>query len=201
MRKLKKNEKLIIASHNKGKVKEIKHLLQPYNIDVVGGYEFNFEEPDENGITFQENAKIKSLFFAKNTKTTSLSDDSGLIIPDLDGKPGIHSARWAGKDKNFSVAMNRIKKEIEERGIDINNVDAYFICIISVSWADLYTNQFEGKIHGKLTFPARGEKGFGYDPIFIPNGYDTTFAEMSSEEKHKISHRYEAMKLFMKVCL
>jgi len=201
LRKLQKNEKLVIASHNKGKIEEIEYLLSPYNIDVVGGYEFNFDEPEENGDSFFENAKIKSLFFAENTKLTSLSDDSGLVVPALGGRPGIYSARWAGETKDFSIAMNRIREELEEKSIDINDVEAYFVCVISITWEDLHTEQFEGRINGKLTFPARGDSGFGYDPIFIPEGHDICFAEMKPEEKHKISHRYEAMKLFMENCL
>jgi len=201
LRKLQKNEKLVIASHNKGKIQEIEYLLSPYNIDVVGGHGFNFEEPEENGGSFFANAKIKSLFFAEKTNLTSLSDDSGLVVPALDGRPGIYSARWAGENKDFSVAMNRIKSELEENNISTNDVEAYFVCVISITWADLHTEQFEGRINGTLTFPPRGESGFGYDPIFIPEGHDVSFAEMSSEDKHKISHRYEAMKLFMDNCL
>ena len=193
-------DKLVIASHNKGKIREIFDLLAPFGVEVVGGTEFGFEEPVEDGATFLENAAIKSRFFAEKTGLPSLADDSGLVVPALNGDPGIYSARWAGESKDFSVAMDKVEEALIEKTGTNENHDAHFVCALSLTWPDGHTEQFEGKVFGKLSFPQRGDNGFGYDPIFIPDGYDIVFAEMDVVEKHKISHRADAFgKLVEKV--
>ncbi len=187
-------QRLVIASHNKGKVREIGELLEPLKIEVISAAELNLPEPEETGDSFQANAALKSLAAAQGSGLPSLSDDSGLVVPELGGAPGIYSARWAGPDKDFGVAIQRIQRELGERA---EGAAAYFVCVLSLAWPDGEEVSFEGQVHGTLTFPPRGEKGFGYDPIFIPRGYDVTFAEMDANDKHLISHRAEAFRLFL----
>lgn len=194
------DKKLIIASHNKGKIKEISELLKAFNVEVLGGPEFGFSEPDETGKTFIENAEIKSRFFAEATGIASLSDDSGLVVPALDGAPGIYSARWAGPKKDFNEAMKKVEDALLESVGKSSGEKAHFVCALSLCWPDGHVENFEGKVFGKLTFPARGENGFGYDGIFIPDGYTETFAEMDQSIKHKISHRAVAFKKFVDGC-
>lgn len=191
---------LVIASHNKGKIREITELLKPFGVSVKGGPDFNLEEPEENGLTFLENALIKSEYFAQHTGLPSLSDDSGLVVPALDGDPGIYSARWAGAEKDFSLAMQKVKEALEARGKDAEGQPAYFVCALSLTWPDGHSEQYEGTVHGTLTFPPRGERGFGYDPIFIAEGRDVTFAEMNPTEKHDISHRADAFRQLVEGC-
>lgn len=194
-----KEKKMVIASHNEGKVREIKKLFEPFGIEVVSGSEFNLPEPKETGKTFFENAAIKSDFFAKETGFVALSDDSGLVVPALDGAPGIYSARWAGPKKDFNIAMEKVAKEVRKVSY-VNGEDAYFICALSLSWPDGHREQFEGEIHGHLTFPPRGDKGFGYDAMFEPEGYGMTFGEMEPDEKHSISHRANAFRKLIDAC-
>ncbi len=196
-----KEKKLIIASHNKSKTKEILELLGPLGVEVVSGAEFNLKEPEENGATFIENAEIKSRYFAKKTKLPSLADDSGLVVPVLEGAPGIYSARWAGPDKDFKMAMKKVEEAVLE-GVKVahGNMDAHFVCALSLCWPDGHVENVEGKVFGKLTFPPRGEKGFGYDPIFVPKGHDITFGEMDAQKKHTMSHRANALKMLLKNC-
>ncbi len=194
--------KILIATNNKGKVTEIADLLTPFGIETISAIDYNLEEPEENGKSFEENSIIKAKYYSSKTGEIALADDSGLCIDLLNGEPGIHSARWAidqnGKKdfaKNFALAFEKIKEALIKKGADINldKINAHFICNLS-----LYNpktneiNSFEGKVSGHLTFPARGHKGFGYDPIFIPNGYDKTFGEMDYKDKEKISHRTRA---------
>lgn len=186
-------KKLVIASHNKGKVKEIGELLAPLGFSVVSAAEMNIDEPEEIGLTFAENAILKALNTTKKTGLPALADDSGLAIPALGGAPGIYSARWAGADKNFGAAFARIKQELTDKKIaDASGTPAYFICSLCLALPDKNTQVFEGRIDGTLTFPPRGEHGFGYDPIFIPENCDITFAEMNSTKKHAMSHRAKA---------
>ena len=195
-------KKILIATNNKGKVTEIADLLTPFGIETISAIDYNLEEPEENGKSFEENSIIKAKYYSSKTGEIALADDSGLCIDLLNGEPGIHSARWAidqnGKKdfaKNFALAFEKIKEALIKKGADINldKINAHFICNLS-----LYNpktneiNSFEGKVSGHLTFPARGHKGFGYDPIFIPNGYDKTFGEMDYKDKEKISHRTRA---------
>ncbi|MEK6747100.1 MAG: RdgB/HAM1 family non-canonical purine NTP pyrophosphatase [Pseudomonadota bacterium] len=188
-------KKIVIASHNKGKVREIGELLAPLGLSVVSASEMGVDEPEETGLTFSENAILKAVNTANKTGLPALADDSGLCVEDLDGAPGIYSARWAGENKDFTVAFARIQKELSDKNIlNANGVPAYFICALCLTLPNDETQIFEGRIDGVLTFPPRGEHGFGYDPIFIPDGYDITFAEMNSKEKHAISHRARAFK-------
>ena len=190
--------KIVIASHNKGKVKEIGGLLAPLGFSVVSAGEMGVDEPEETGLTFAENAILKAKNTASLTGLPALADDSGLAIPALDGAPGIYSARWAGADKNFDTAFVRIEKELKEKNItDAIGIPAYFVCALCLATADKEPQVFEGRIDGTLTFPPRGEHGFGYDPIFIPENYNITFAEMDSAIKQSISHRARAFSKFL----
>ena len=185
-------DQLVIASHNAGKVREIGELLAPMGVKVKSASELNLPEPIEDGDSFTANARIKSQSAFENSGLASLADDSGLVVPSLDGAPGIYSARWAGPAKDFNIAMQRLQDEGCETG-----TPAYFICVLALSRPDVEDEVFEGRIEGNLTFPARGEKGFGYDPVFVPNGYDTTFAEMDHATKQNISHRARAFAQFV----
>lgn len=190
--------KIIIASHNKGKVREIEELLAPLGLSVASAGEMGVDEPEETGLTFAENAMLKARNSMEKTGFASLADDSGLAIPALGGAPGIYSARWAGADKNFDAAFARIRKELADKNIeDESGVPAYFICALCLSIPGGEDVIFEGRIDGTLAFPPRGEYGFGYDPIFVPEGYDITFAEMDSGKKHSMSHRARAFEKFL----
>ena len=180
---------LIIASHNKGKVGEIAELLAPLSIAVSSASEHNLPEPEETGTTFAANASLKSDAARDATGKPCLADDSGLCVVGLDDAPGIYSARWAGADKDFAMAMERIRTELEAKGKSAEGAEAYFVCMLALARPNQPTELFEGRIYGTLTFPPRGEKGFGYDPIFVPNDTDQTFAEIDGAEKQRISHR------------
>ena len=199
MKKKIDNEKIIIASHNEGKVSEIKDLLKNYNLNIISSSELGIDEPEENGSSFEENALIKSSTTSKLSKTVSISDDSGLCVNSLNGDPGIYSARWAGPDKDFLYAANEINKSLIEK--ESKDLSAYFICVLAVSWPDGDYKTFKGRVDGTLTFPPRGNNGFGYDPIFIPKGHEKTFGEMEAKYKHSISHRNKAFELFSKELL
>lgn len=188
---------LLIASHNKGKVREISQLLAPLGKKVVSATELDLPEPAENGASFSENARIKALAAAKASGLPALSDDSGLVIPALDNQPGIYSARWAGPNKDFGAAMARIQKQLEARAVPNNKRTAYFICVLALSFPDGETMEFEGRVDGRLIFPPRGSKGFGYDPIFMPHGETRTFGEMPPQDKQEISHRACAFAQFV----
>lgn len=189
--------KLLIASGNKGKIKEISHLLEPFNVEVISAANFNLDEPEENGTTFIENAEIKSRYYSKHTGLPSLADDSGLCVDALNGAPGIYSARWAGEKKDFSIAMKRIENEMG----DSTNKNARFVCALSLYLPKTDTvENFEGTVEGKISFPARGENGFGYDPIFIADGMTQTFAQIDPIEKHSISHRADAFNKLINKC-
>lgn len=189
-------KKLLIASGNKGKIREIKDLLKDLDVEVLGLNDVglqNVEEPEETGSTFAENSLIKAKYYAKKSGYPTLADDSGLCVEALNGDPGIYSARWAGVNKDFSYAMDLIKSKLDE----VNAVDysANFTCVITLyNPSTENVEYFKGVVEGELTFPPRGDGGFGYDPIFIPKDYDKTFAELSLEIKQKISHRANALK-------
>lgn len=187
-------KKLVIASHNAGKVREIGELLARLAIEVVSAAELDLPEPEETGETFHANAALKSLVAAKASGLPALADDSGLVVPALGGDPGIYSARWAGPDKDFTMAMKRIESELLEAEGRAQGAVAHFICVLSLAYPDGTEHSFEGRIDGYLTFPPRGGLGFGYDPIFIPRGYDITFAEMAAHKKHEMSHRADAFR-------
>jgi XTP/dITP diphosphohydrolase len=188
---------LVIASHNEGKVREIRELLSPFRITVLSAAALNLPEPEETGSSFAENAIIKSKSAALLSGHYALADDSGLCIPALNNAPGIYSARWAGEKKDFQAAMQRIHQELDSINHNPKGAEAYFVCLLSLTNPDGITEIFEGEVHGTLTFPPRGAKGFGYDSIFIPKGYSQTFGEMEPDAKHAISHRANAFIKFI----
>ena len=188
--------KLVVATHNSGKLREIRDLLAPYGIECVGAAELDLPEPEETGNTFVDNAELKARAAADLSGLPALSDDSGLSVDALHGMPGIFSARWAedgAGNRNFSRAMERVWREVEEAGPEAGH-DAHFTCALSIAWPEGDIESFEGKVHGAIVWPPRGEKGFGYDPIFIATGMEKTFAEIDPAEKHAISHRAEAFR-------
>lgn len=192
-RRFTENE-LVIASHNTGKLAEIEALLKPYISKFYGAGELNLPEPEETGKTFRENAVLKAKAAALASGKAALADDSGLAVNALDGAPGIYSARWAGPKKDFKAAMQKIQDELggaEDRS-------AAFVCVLALAWPDGHVETFEGCVEGTLIWPPRGEKGFGYDPVFVPEGYNKTFAEMEGAEKQKISHRARAFEKLVK---
>ena len=188
--------KLVVATHNPGKVVEIAALLEPLGIETVSAGELGLPEPEETGLTFQANAELKALASATASGLPALADDSGLAVAALDGDPGIYSARWAGPNKDFDLAMQKVEDEVG----DATNRRAHFVCALTLAWPDGHMETFEGRFDGSLVWPPRGDKGFGYDPIFQPDGMDVTCAEMPPEEKHRISHRAQAFKLLVAAC-
>jgi len=192
-----KIEKLVIATHNPGKLREIQELLAPLGIDCVGAAELGLPEPEEIGNTFIDNADLKAREAADLSGLPALADDSGLAVDALHGLPGIFSARWAEDEagnRDFGRAMERVWREVEAAGEDASH-DAHFVCALSLAWPDDgQVQSFEGRVEGKLTWPPRGDKGFGYDPMFVPVGYDRKFGEIDPEEKHRISHRADAFR-------
>ena len=189
-----KKQKLVIASHNPGKVREIGKLLAPFATDVISAGDLNLPEPDETGDTFTANAGLKALASMQGSGWAALADDSGLCINALGGEPGLYSARWAGPSKDFNIAMAAVHDKL--RGCD--DKSAYFICVLALAWPDGQIETFEGKIVGQIVEPARGLNGFGYDPIFIPNGYNITFGEFEAEAKAAIAHRAVAFNQLVK---
>jgi len=199
MRRSARNEtRLVLASHNAGKLREIADLLRPFQIEVVNAGALGLAEPDETGADFVENAELKARAAAMASGMVALSDDSGLCVAGLQGAPGIYSARWAGPDRDFAVAMARVEKELERTGA--TDRCAYFVCALSLCWPDGHCESFQGEVHGKLVFPPRGTRGFGYDPIFLADGYDVTFGEMDPDVKHAISHRAHAFRQMIDAC-
>jgi len=195
---------LLIASHNPGKVREIAALLAPFEVEVISAAEKGLAEPEETGDTFTENALLKARAAATASGLPALADDSGLEVKALDGQPGIYSARWAGSDKDFSLAMRRVEDELSK--LDDPSRAARFICSLALVWPDDAEDgtkageTFEGVVEGHLVWPPRGDKGFGYDPVFIPKGHDITFGEMEGAEKHAISHRADAFEKLVAAC-
>jgi XTP/dITP diphosphohydrolase len=187
---------LVIASHNSGKVREIADLLAPYGADAVSAGQLGLPEPDETGTSFVENARLKAQAAATATGLPALADDSGLAVEALGGQPGIFSARWAGPTRDFRVAMRRVERSLAGRP----DRRAHFVCALVLAWPDGHDESFEGFVHGTLVWPARGEKGFGYDPMFLPNGHALTFGEMEAHAKHEISHRAAAFRLLVEAC-
>jgi XTP/dITP diphosphohydrolase len=187
--------KLILASHNKGKAKEIAELLQPFAIEVISAAALGLPEPEETEDSFIGNAKLKALAATRAAKLPALADDSGLCVDALDGAPGIYSARWAGPTKDFGAAMARVLK-----GIDGKPRGAHFVAALALAWPDDHCEVFEGKVFGDLADAPRGDRGFGYDPIFRPDGYGITFGQMDPDEKHRISHRAVAFRMLVDGC-
>lgn len=196
--------KIVIATHNPGKLIEMRELLSPYGIEPVSAADLDLPEPDETGKTFLENARIKAAAAARTAKLPALADDSGLVVDALGGEPGIYSARWAGPNKDFARAMRVIDEKLKLAGaINAAKRRGAFVAALSIVWPDGHEESVEGRVDGTLVWPPRGTRGFGYDPMFLPDGFDRTFGEMSSDEKHGLpprglglSHRARA---FMKL--
>lgn len=188
--KLPRGSILIVASHNLGKVREIKALLGPHGIEPISAKELGLPEPEETGASFAANAELKARAAADAGHHPALADDSGLWVDALDGAPGIYSARWAGPAKDFRVAMARVEKELVER--KARDYSAKFVCALSLAMPHGEIKTFEGEIHGHLTFPPKGLLGFGYDPIFIADGFEQTFGEIDPHVKNAMSHRARA---------
>ncbi|MEA3063491.1 MAG: XTP/dITP diphosphohydrolase [Sphingomonadales bacterium] len=186
--------KLVIASHNEGKVREIAELLAPHGVEAVSAAELDLPEPDEIGVSFIENADLKARQAADLSGLPALADDSGLCVEALGDRPGLFSARWAeGEDgsRDFMRAMRRVEDELAALGPEVSR-DAHFVCALAIVWPDGHAEWFEGRVDGGLVWPPRGDKGFGYDPMFLPLGREETFGEMDQAEKHSISHRAAA---------
>jgi XTP/dITP diphosphohydrolase len=201
--------RLVIATHNPGKLVEMRGLLAPYGIEATSAGDLKLSEPNETGMTFRDNARIKAEAAARASGLPAFADDSGLAIDALDGAPGIYSARWAGADKDFGRAMNEVENRLQERGATTpERRRAHFISALCVAWPGGDFEEFEGRVDGVLVWPPRGDHGFGYDPMFLPDGHARTFGEMSSEEKHELpprgkglSHRARAFVKLAEACL
>jgi len=201
--------RLLIATHNPGKLAELRELVAPYQIDAISAGDMGMSEPEESGTTFRANARIKAEAAAKAAGLPAFADDSGLVVDALDSAPGIYSARWAGPDKNFQAAMEMVEQKLGERGATTPaQRSAHFVSALCVAWPDGHVEEFEGRVDGTIVWPPRGEMGFGYDPIFLPDGHVRTFGEMPSEEKHGLppkgrglSHRARAFLKLAEACL
>jgi XTP/dITP diphosphohydrolase len=201
--------RLVIATHNPGKLREMRELLSPYGIDAVSAAELGLGEPEETGASFRENAYIKAAAATKASGLPAFADDSGLAVDALAGAPGIHSARWAGASKDFERAMQMVEEKLRARGaLQWGPRTAHFVSALCVAWPDGHVEEFEGRVDGTLVWPPRGEAGFGYDPMFLPDGFDRTFGEMTSDEKHGLpprglglSHRARAFLRLAEACL
>jgi XTP/dITP diphosphohydrolase len=200
---------LVIATHNPGKLAEMRELLSPHGIEVKSATELGLAEPEETGDSFAANAKLKAAAAATAAKLPAFADDSGLVVDALDGAPGIYSARWAGPSKDFNAAMTRIERLLQERGAtEPSKRKAHFVSALCVAWPDGHVEEVEARVDGTLVWPPRGAAGFGYDPMFLPDGHDRTFGEMSSIEKHGLpplgkglSHRARAFVKLAERCL
>lgn len=202
------NRKLILASHNRGKLKEFAELLAPFGYEIQSVADLGLPEPEETGTTFEQNAYTKAYAAAKATGLPALSDDSGICVDALDGQPGVYTADWAAKpdgSRDFGMAMQKVEDLLQEKGATApEQRRAHFVAVLCLCFPDGEAEYFRGEVHGTLVWPPRGELGFGYDPVFLPDGYDRTFGEMSSEEKHgwkpgdehALSHRARAFQLF-----
>ena len=212
MRKL-ETKTIVVASHNQGKIREIQDLIGPLGFTAKSAAELNFIEPKETGTTFEENATIKALASAQASGMPALSDDSGLVVDALGGDPGVYTADWAetgNGTRDFNMAMEKVEKALEKAGATKpEQRTARFVSVLCLAWPDGHTELFRGEVEGTVAWPPRGMQGFGYDPVFQPEGYDVTFGEMSAEEKHgwnigkpqALSHRARAFKLFVETCL
>jgi len=185
--------KLVIASHNQGKVREIRELLGPFGIEPISAGELDLPEPEETGTTFVANAELKALQAADLSGLPALADDSGLCVEALNNDPGIFSARWAGPSKDFGVAMQLVEDNLAKLPPETSR-DAHFVCALALAWPDGHVEWFEGRVDGTLVWPPRGSQGFGYDPMFLPNGHQETFGEMEPGAKHAMSHRADAFR-------
>ena len=201
--------RLVIATHNPGKLEEMRDLLMPFGIDTVSAGELGLAEPAENGTTFKENARLKARAAATASALPAFADDSGLAVDALGGEPGIYSARWAGPDKDFQAAMQAVEERLRERGAHASSQrKAQFVCALCLAWPDGHLEEFEAAVQGALVWPPRGGNGFGYDPMFLPDGHALTFGEMTNVEKHGLppagkglSHRARAFLKLAEACL
>jgi XTP/dITP diphosphohydrolase len=212
MRKL-ETKTIVVASHNAGKIREIRDLIGPLGFEAKSAADLKFEEPDETGTTYEENARIKALASAMASGLPALSDDSGLAVDALDGAPGVYTANWAEREdgsRDFGMAMEKVEKALEEKGAKTpDQRTGRFVSVLCLAWPDGHTELFRGEVEGHIVWPPRGNLGFGYDPVFKPLGYDVTFGEMPAEAKHgwkpgdaqALSHRARAFKLFVETCL
>lgn len=187
---------IVVASHNSGKVREIGSLLAPFAVDVESAGALGLLEPEETAASFEGNAALKALAATKAAGWPALADDSGLVVPALGGAPGIESARWGGPARDFQAAMARVEAELEGEA----DRAAYFVCVLALAWPDGHVESFRGEVHGHLLFPPRGSRGFGYDPIFVPQGHTITFGEMDPAEKDRMSHRARAFEQLVAAC-
>ena len=185
--------RVVVASHNEGKVRELRALLEPYGLELVSAKELDLPEPEETGTTFFFNAELKSRSAADLSGLPAIADDSGICVEALGGEPGVYTANWAetGQGRDWMLAMGRVQERLEALAPDASRA-AYFACVLSVAWPNGHIENFEGRADGTLVWPPRGDRGFGYDPMFVPLGYDQTFGEMDPEAKHRISHRAAA---------
>lgn len=190
------DNKLVIASHNSGKIREIAELMAPFGVTVVSAGTLGLAEPEETGTTFEANAQLKALEAAQGAGLPALADDSGLCVAALGGAPGIYSARWAGPTKDFGQAMRTIAEKLAGQ----DDRRATFVAVLALAWPDGHVETFRGEVHGTLTWPPRGTRGFGYDPIFVPEGRTETFGEMEPAAKHAISHRADAFRKLVDAC-
>jgi XTP/dITP diphosphohydrolase len=189
-------KRLVVATHNGGKRAEIEDLLRPFHVEVVSAGELELPEPEETGDSFEANASLKARAAAAASGLPALADDSGLVVPALGGEPGIFSARWAGPTRDFSVAMRTLEARLRGK----SDRRAYFVAALALAWPDGHAEVFRGEAHGVLIWPPRGDKGFGYDPMFQPDGDCRTFGEIEPEEKHRISHRADAFRKLVAAC-
>jgi len=189
---------LVVASHNEGKVREFRDLFLPFKLELNSARELFLSEPDETGETFRANAVLKASAAAKASGHPAIADDSGLCVEALNGQPGIYSARWAGPQKDFDFAMEKIRLGLIEEGT--LNTRACFICGLALAWPDGHVEYVEGRVDGDLTWPPRGLNGFGYDPMFVPDGHEETFGEMDPDKKHGLSHRADAFRQLVDAC-
>ncbi len=200
-RRLSQGMTLVVASHNKGKVREIEDLIRPFGVNAISAAALGLAEPDETGTMFASNARIKSRAAAAASGHPALADDSGICVDALDGAPGIFSARWGGETKDFTAAMARVAHELELRGVAMaSKPRAHFVSALALSFPDGEDRIFEGRVFGHLVYPPRGANGFGYDPMFVADGHTLTFGEMDAAAKHAISHRANAFKKFVAAC-
>jgi XTP/dITP diphosphohydrolase len=201
--------RVVIATHNPGKLRELRDLLAPFGIDAVAAGELGLPEPAETGANFGENARIKAVAAATAAGLPAFADDSGLAVDALGGAPGIHSARWAGADKDFASAMRQVEDRLRAGGATTpQQRAAHFVCALCIAWPDGHVEEFEARVDGRLVWPPRGTAGFGYDPVFLPDGHTRTFGEMTSDEKHGLpphglglSHRARAFLMLAQACL
>jgi len=192
---LRRGARIVVASHNEGKVRELAELFAPYDVDCVSAASLGLPEPEETGTSFAENAALKAEAAANASYMTAIADDSGLEVAALGGAPGIHSARWGGEARDFGLAMQRVHRELEAKGA--SDLRANFVCALALAAPERPARVFEGRVFGTLAWQPRGYRGFGYDPIFVPEGYTQTFGEMAPAEKNALSHRMRAFEKLM----